>query len=715
MTNGQIDLEAVLEIGKIKVTKKVGKREAIVEELYRKPLKGSLLPWLSMLSAVSQPELLSSSLQSKLHDWSCFPFEAFFELPPAYYKRLLENGAKPPHWTNADAPDLGRSGKNSNQELGLIGQQVYHLLNQQDATRMECGFELNLEARQNLKIVRIQLVDLENPPPFAFQGEWSDDSKDARSIKLTAVAALWHDRKLRRGAINWLKKGTDAPEFLLDYPPLAHFVLSLKGVARRVDSDKWTISLTVSIRIPHFLENGVVTAIPSLLTLKCPLARDWKCKRKGFQELELFFRKFENPPKNVSLLVASPHLRAAVEKLSELWADQSLRNILLIAPPGSGKEVLADFLHAGSVFFGQEKALTKDLAPKDKEKSLWAELHEWERAVTRIAGASLAGTKDIAVVRQILFGRVAKLEKRQWAFLKRLFRPQGSGELAIAVDVDSDLFWTGGLVLDARGTTVFLDEIDKCEPEIRAALLRFLENEEIHPVDSLRPLRLGDLEKSKPVESQQRKLKTRLLFAGSKSRKEILDSPPPDFWTRMHRIIEIPHPFEIPDTGERRRCIQEYVIFFLYRGVKDKLVDKVKRKADKKLNALKELLEAILSGEFNTKSVPIDKWAKALKTEVSKPNNYPFFYCSSKEMENISEAVASFLSRFSASTLSVRNLAAIIKQLDYRIELWVEQGIDLLATKDAPEIQGKKRDAARHLDRAWIWGNLHDITLSLLR
>ncbi|HWM92706.1 MAG TPA: hypothetical protein VN493_18220 [Thermoanaerobaculia bacterium] len=722
----------------------IGVRESNEAYIYKKPT-GPLADWLKTLNLSTSEIEATEDVRAgrkELKDWAFFPVEALFGSPPALYKRLFDDGV--PGWAqqddsrhlpikDIDATSGGTPGRDD--RLGLIGQQVFRLLNQKSADR--CEFELTLQSRQDLKIIKIFISgpseSLDSPPPFAYTGRWSDEPKDHQNINLTAVAALWHHAAYRERALDWLKGKGDS--FFLGYPPLAHFELVFDGVAERAivgAQPVWKLSLKIRIRLPHFFKNSgendkrvkVVSAIPSLLVLESPLRAPWKnwkdlrkeqetapaanCESPKPEDLlECLFADSE-PPKPKTLLVASPHLRAAVEKMSELWADHSLRNVLLIAPPGSGKEVLAEFLHAGSVFFGQEKSIGRVVADVKLKNVDGNEFSEWERVATRIAEVSLAGTKDISTVQRIVFGQVQQLPDKDRAKVDR----------AVPIGRRTDLYWVGGLVLDARGTTVFLDEIDKAEPEIRSALLRFLENDEIYPEKSPRPLRLDQLEKLFE-DSEKRRLKTRLLFAGSKPRKEILGSSPPDFWTRMHRIIEIPHPFEIPDADERTRCIQEYVILFLYRGVQNKF--KGKAKAEKAKGAargpyetLDDLLEHILNGNSSEESD-----LGSILSKVRSSGGYPFFYLDSERITNISRFVASFLVRFSPSALSVRNLRSIIKQLDYRIELWVDQGIDLLATQDPggtfSSEEGSQKSKERHFDRAWIWGNLHDISLSLLR
>lgn len=650
-----------------------------------------LAKWISAIMAFTNKNAQTPEL------WETFPYEALWREAPAFYAQALKAKRTFPwlHEDNLpDPPIISSDEPPASPIVGLIGRQLVTLVEGTGETTVPC--ELLLEARHDLKIIRLSTGPGRHLAPFAYVGPWSHDKGDSHEIEVTAAAVLWTTKTLRKAVIDWLEQKSP---FIFDQPPLAHYVLSLSGTATASNetSGLWTFRMEAGIRLPHLLFGSsvagndkvesprIIGAIPSMVRLQAPPVEGSRPKRRLFGRMfNKHVQLLQKSPDPRVLLVASPHIRAALAELSELWTDRSVRSVLLIAPPGSGKEELVKFLHAGSTYFSDEALW--DTSPK-------AQLAAWERITTPLVEIPFAGVTDITSVRSVLFGRI---------------EPGGSdrGPFDCAIAGLSGEVWRGGLVQDARGTTIFLDEIDKCKEGVRAGLLRFLENDEILPEKAQRSFRLDDLE-TDAKNNKFRRLKPRVLFAGSGSRAEILMLKPKDFWTRIQKIIEIPHPFAIHDRIERTRCIQQYVLLFLYRTVAKRLKARQLADTDPEKTLL-ALLEKILEGEEAGVS---DSERDLILNNVDK---YPFFYLVARDAEKFTGHVAAFLSVFAASVLSVRIVGATVKQLDYRLQLYFKSGIDLLAAEE-PAALKPVSGVPRYLDRSWIWGNLHQITLSLLQ
>lgn len=139
------------------------------------------------------------------------------------------------------------------------------------------------------------------------------------------------------------------------------------------------------------------------------------------------------------IVVTSPRVATALERLSRVWADRFAKSVLLSAPPGSGKENLAT-----SIPFGQGR-------PSD-----------------HFTPISLASS-DPQSLERLLYGRK---------------REDGSIEPGLLAQAQADR------------SAVFLDEVHQPEDQktsVRPSLLRPLESNEYFPVGSGRPEAIRDV------------------------------------------------------------------------------------------------------------------------------------------------------------------------------------------------------------------------------
>ncbi|OQX51042.1 MAG: hypothetical protein B5M53_11410 [Candidatus Cloacimonas sp. 4484_209] len=146
------------------------------------------------------------------------------------------------------------------------------------------------------------------------------------------------------------------------------------------------------------------------------------------------------------VVITSPNVVKTLESLTKIWEDRFARSVLISAPPGSGKEILAN-----SIPFGNGRPTNNFLT------------------------ISMA-TADIESIAKQLFGA---------------YRDSGLIE--------------EGLIAKAKGSALFLDEVHYPEdnPIIRASLLRPLETGEYYPIGSNKPEKVQDvlfiLATSKPL------------------------------------------------------------------------------------------------------------------------------------------------------------------------------------------------------------------------
>lgn len=216
-----------------------------------------------------------------------------------------------------------------------------------------------------------------------------------------------------------------------------------------------------------------------------------------------------------SCLLSSDHYCKALEQLAEVLNDPTARSVLVIAPPGSGKEELCRAAHRCRTDQGH------------------------------LVTANLAGC-SVEEARQILFAMPDEE-------VDRCIDHQ-TGSLREDVAPDRRM----GLAFQAVKGALFIDEIDKADDAVRSMLLRFLESREI------------SLPKSPRIVTIPKKLVPLYIFAGSTSRRDMFETLRPiDFWTRISHVIEMPHPLELGSTELVRKTTAEYVKMFWGMHVSD--------------------------------------------------------------------------------------------------------------------------------------------------
>ena len=218
------------------------------------------------------------------------------------------------------------------------------------------------------------------------------------------------------------------------------------------------------------------------------------------------------PPKE--LLFSSDNYCRAFEQVSAVINDPGARAVLVIAPPGSGKEDMCGIMHSCRRRTG--RCATINLAGLDVEASAF----------------QLFNLKDAA----------RRLEDA----------PDG---LRVGQDFKAEL--EDGALFRALGGTVIIDELDKADDKVRGMLLRLLENDEVRvPTTSL-------------IAKIPKNLRPLFVFAGSKTRKEFLELAPIDFWSRLTHIIEMQHPLAVEDEAIRKRVAEDYLRMFWLKQVEE--------------------------------------------------------------------------------------------------------------------------------------------------
>jgi hypothetical protein len=226
-------------------------------------------------------------------------------------------------------------------------------------------------------------------------------------------------------------------------------------------------------------------------------------KPLDFIEIPSFGDKHNGIPQ----LLASDNYCEAIYELMEILNDPTAKSVLLVAPPGSGKEKLAEF-----VFHCRES-----------EK-------RGEFIATTLAGL------NATEVSKLLFSCSKSSIKSKIENLKP--RPND------------------GLILRALDGALFIDEIDKTDKSVRDLLLRVLESGEITDPETSIIINIG---KRRPL----------YIFSGSMSRKNMFQEAPPDFWTRISHIIEVSHPLAIDDIDKSKKVVKDYLWMFWSQHVID--------------------------------------------------------------------------------------------------------------------------------------------------
>ncbi len=274
---------------------------------------------------------------------------------------------------------------------------------------------------------------------------------------------------------------------------------------------------------------------------------------------------FTKGHKGIPQLLSSDHYCEAILEMTEVLNDPTAKSVLVIAPPGSGKENLAK-----SAFYCRDQ----------------------RKPSGEFIATTLAGLNAVESAR-LLFA-IHDDDRR---------RPRASEirDLTNYVPHPKD-----GLVLKALGGALFIDEIDKTDKGIRGLLLRVLESGEITVPDSSQILK---------IPSDKIPL---YIFAGSMNRQSMFQEGPPDFWTRISHVIEIAHPLGIDDLDKSRSVIKDYLWMFWCMHVQDFMNRKgVTRQANAK-QIVKPLNDFYLSlYKFLIDQVTVDFATDILADEVS--------------------------------------------------------------------------------------------------
>jgi hypothetical protein len=213
--------------------------------------------------------------------------------------------------------------------------------------------------------------------------------------------------------------------------------------------------------------------------------------------------------RGIPQLLSSDHYCEAIYELTEVLNDPTAKSVLLIAPPGSGKEKLSDFaFHC-----------------KDRMTSSG-----------NFIATTLAGLNAVEAAK-LLFSYHSEVP----------FNP----DTYVPGNNNRD-----GLVFQAVKGALFIDEIDKTDKSIRDLLLRLLESGDVTVPESSIIIKLG---KAVPL----------YIFAGSLNRSLMFQLGPPDFWTRISHVIEIAHPLGIDDIDKSKQVIKDYLWMFWCLHVKD--------------------------------------------------------------------------------------------------------------------------------------------------
>ena len=240
------------------------------------------------------------------------------------------------------------------------------------------------------------------------------------------------------------------------------------------------------------------------------------CRPYGVAPLPFFQESSDkNLPKPEDFLFSSDNYCRAFEQLSDVLNDPSARSVLVIAPPGSGKESLSSILHK-------------------------CRRHRGRYVIT-----SLAGLDEKAVAFQLFHLNTQTIKHRV---------EETSEGARLKVDFQPEL--EDGAFFKAIGGTLAIDELDKASDAARSMLLRFLESGEVTIPDTSIVLTIP--EQLRPLN----------VFAGSKARKEFLQLGPIDFWSRITHIVEMQHPLALGESADRLRTAEDYVRMFWLQRVK---------------------------------------------------------------------------------------------------------------------------------------------------
>ncbi len=272
---------------------------------------------------------------------------------------------------------------------------------------------------------------------------------------------------------------------------------------------------------------------------------------------------FTTGHKGIPQLLSSDHYCEAILELTEVLNDPTAKSVLLIAPPGSGKEKLAE-----SAFYCRDRT----------------------KPSTKFIATTLAGLNAAESARLLFSIHEDSRRRADKIDLTKTFEPHPKD----------------GLLLRALGGALFIDEIDKTDNGTRGLLLRVLESGEITVPDSSQILEIP--KPKRPL----------YVFAGSMNRQSMFQGGPVDFWTRISHIIDVAHPLGIDDMDKSRSVMKDYLWMFWCIHVKDFMERKGVSKNSKARKIVRPLNEFYLSlYEFLIDQVTVDFATEILADEVS--------------------------------------------------------------------------------------------------
>lgn len=262
--------------------------------------------------------------------------------------------------------------------------------------------------------------------------------------------------------------------------------------------NKLRVKLRVNCKIIKYIRGQVCGCLP--IPGKAP----------KIGELEIFSDEPE-AIKSPEIVVSSPVVKKTLEKLSRIWQDTFACTVLISAPPGSGKEDFTKSIPYGN---GRPTENFQIISMADCDMgSLQRRLYGYEE-----------------------IGRVYAGKHR---------KPQRN-EIVVEEDYER------GLIELAKGSALFLDEIHQPGPSqeqsvVRASLLRTLEAKEYFAVNGTTPRKVD---------------KVLFVMATSIPLGKLGEYNPPDFWTRMDHVIEIPHPLSFSAFDEKDPTMSDVVSNF---------------------------------------------------------------------------------------------------------------------------------------------------------
>jgi len=268
-----------------------------------------------------------------------------------------------------------------------------------------------------------------------------------------------------------------------------------------------------------------------------------------FVSIPVFWKDRTKREKEQRILLASDSVCRAYELLSEIWNDKTAKAVLVIAPPGSGKELLADSNFHFQAFEGDlVKYALSPSSHEGNERSLFSREiqvlyeHNWINQLIVATGPGNPLTPAVQQYVEVAHLKLVKLLTIQEEIQDWVVNPSRD-------EKTPEHLLSDGLIFKSRQGVLVLDEIDKVPDQTRASLLRLLENDEFALCDTSIIL---NLDKWRPL----------YVFAGSTPKAQMYQLGPKDFWTRISHIVEMSHPLDVDDKNDRKRICKSYFSFF---------------------------------------------------------------------------------------------------------------------------------------------------------